>query len=300
MPDMRVTLVSIIVEDQQTALAFYRDTLGFIVRDNIPLGTGDLAWLTLASPEQPDGARISLEPAGYPWAVDFQQALKANGVPLTAFAVSDVRAEYERLKAAGVTFKGEPRQVRGRPLMATFDDSCGNWIMIYEEPESNKYLRRAGRKFSLRLGPGQYGSIRPTGRSGIMRRFLFWHARPRCSRPRPRRRLPASIRKRGSPGFSKVALPASRSTASIFSRVRSSQIIDDTAIVYDAGRVLYVNRPRAGRNSLDRSDTLVTRLYSSRLCSIDVVHLLDSLSRMHTGTVFLGDFVPYRRPGDGD
>lgn len=79
--------------------------------------------------------------------------------------------------------------------------------------------------------------------------------------------------------------------------IRSSQIIDDTAILYDAGGTIYVNRPRAGRESLDRWDTLVTRTHSSQLCSIDVVHLYDFGSRMQTGTVFLGEFVPYRRAG---
>lgn len=78
-------------------------------------------------------------------------------------------------------------------------------------------------------------------------------------------------------------------------RVRSSRIIDDTAIVYDAGGTIYVNRPRAGAESLDRWDTLVTRLHSDRLCSIDTVRLYDSASRMETGFVFLGAFVPYRR-----
>ena len=78
-------------------------------------------------------------------------------------------------------------------------------------------------------------------------------------------------------------------------RVRSSRIIDDTAIVYDAGNTLYVNRPRGGAESLDRWDTLVTRLHSNQLCSIDVVHLYDSGSRMETGSVLLGEFVPYRR-----
>jgi hypothetical protein len=78
-------------------------------------------------------------------------------------------------------------------------------------------------------------------------------------------------------------------------RVRGSRIIDDTAIVYDAGGTLYVNRPRSGAESLDRWDTLVTRLHSNRLCSIDVVRLYDSSSRMETGFVLLGDFVPYRR-----
>lgn len=132
---MRVTLVSIIVEDQKKALAFYRDVLGFVVKDNMPLDEGDLAWLTLAAPEQPDGARISLEPNGFPWVADYQRALKANNVPLTAFAVADVRAEYARLSNKGVAFRGEPRDGdAAMPTMATFDDTCGNWIMIYEEP----------------------------------------------------------------------------------------------------------------------------------------------------------------------
>lgn len=78
--------------------------------------------------------------------------------------------------------------------------------------------------------------------------------------------------------------------------VRSSRIIDDTAIVYDAGSTIYVNRPRAGAESLDRWDILVTKLYSDRLCSIDTVRLLDSATRSERGFVFLGDFVPYRRP----
>ncbi len=77
--------------------------------------------------------------------------------------------------------------------------------------------------------------------------------------------------------------------------IRSSQIIDRTAIIYDAGGTIYVNRPRAGRESLDRWDTLVTRTHSSQLCSIDVVQLYDSGSRMQTGLVFLGDFVPYKK-----
>ncbi len=78
--------------------------------------------------------------------------------------------------------------------------------------------------------------------------------------------------------------------------IRSSRIIDKTAIIYDAGSTLYVNRPRAGRESLDQWDTLVTKTHSSQLCSIDVVQLYDSGARMQTGLVFLGDFVPYRKP----
>jgi hypothetical protein len=79
------------------------------------------------------------------------------------------------------------------------------------------------------------------------------------------------------------------------SNIRSVRIVDRTAIIYDAGRVLYVNRPRSGARSLDRWDTLVTRLHSSRLCRPEVVHLYDSASRFETGAVFLGDFIPYRR-----
>ena len=91
---MRITLSSILVEDQDRALAFYRDVLGFVEKENMP--AGGARWITLASPQAPDGARISLEPAGFPWARDYQRALKENGVPLTAFAVDDLAAEHAR------------------------------------------------------------------------------------------------------------------------------------------------------------------------------------------------------------
>jgi hypothetical protein len=77
--------------------------------------------------------------------------------------------------------------------------------------------------------------------------------------------------------------------------IRSSRIIDDTAIVYEVGNTLYVNRPRSGADSLDRWDTMVTNTFSSQLCSIDTIKLVDPTSRMLTGIVFLGDFVPYRK-----
>lgn len=78
--------------------------------------------------------------------------------------------------------------------------------------------------------------------------------------------------------------------------IRSTQIIDRTAIIYEVGRTLYVNRPRAGAQSLDQWDVLVTRPFGSQLCSIDVVQLYDTGSRIQSGFVFLGDFVPYRKP----
>jgi len=158
---MRITLSSIIVEDQEHALTFYRDVLGFIEKQNIPVvvtlvqqdvagietgaaeGTaakgdvpaGGARWITLAAPDAPDGARISLEPAGYPFVRAYQHALKENGIPLTAFAVGDLDGEYARLTAAGVAFTSSPTKGDATmPKMATFDDSCGNWILLYEEP----------------------------------------------------------------------------------------------------------------------------------------------------------------------
>jgi catechol 2,3-dioxygenase-like lactoylglutathione lyase family enzyme len=130
---VRITLSSIIVQEQAHALAFYRDKLGFVVKEDVP--AGGARWITLASPQAPDGARISLEPAGFPWAQDYQRALKSNGVPITAFAVDNLDADYRNLTAAGVVFKGPPTGGdAAMPRLATFDDTCGNWIMLYEQP----------------------------------------------------------------------------------------------------------------------------------------------------------------------
>lgn len=132
---MRITLSSIIVDDQEKAIAFYRDMLGFVVKTDIP--AGGARWITLASPEDEAGVQISLEPAGYDFAKDYQRALKANGVPLTAFATADIHADHARLAAAGVTFKAPPSQGdAATPTTAIFDDGCGNWIMLYEEPSA--------------------------------------------------------------------------------------------------------------------------------------------------------------------
>jgi catechol 2,3-dioxygenase-like lactoylglutathione lyase family enzyme len=134
---MRVTLLSIIVDDQAKALAFYRDILGFVLKDDVPTGPpGAPHWITLAAPDQPDGARISLEPNFFPFVKTYQAALKENGVPLTAFEVDDIAAEHARLSAAGVVFKGPPSAGSGgMPSMAIFDDTIGNWIMLYEKPK---------------------------------------------------------------------------------------------------------------------------------------------------------------------
>lgn len=82
-------------------------------------------------------------------------------------------------------------------------------------------------------------------------------------------------------------------------RVRSSQVIDDTAIIYDAGSVLYVNRPDAGADSLDSNDTMINRLFTTQLCNIDTVQMVDRVAGTMTGIIFLGDFIPYRRVQTG-
>lgn len=134
---MRITLVSIIVDSQDNALAFYRDKLGFVVKEDVPTGPpGAPRWITLASPDDPDGARVSLEPNFFPFVKTYQETLKSNGIPLTAFLSADVNADYERLTAAGVTFKGPPKTGdAAMPAMATMDDTVGNWIMLYEAPQ---------------------------------------------------------------------------------------------------------------------------------------------------------------------
>jgi predicted enzyme related to lactoylglutathione lyase len=129
---MKVTLLSILVEEQERALRTYRDALGFVLKDDVPMGGA--RWITLASAEEPDGPRVSLEPAGHPWARDYQRALKQNGVPIAAFAVNDLDAEHERLVRAGIAFKAPPGSAPGMPRMATLDDGCGNWILLYEQP----------------------------------------------------------------------------------------------------------------------------------------------------------------------
>jgi catechol 2,3-dioxygenase-like lactoylglutathione lyase family enzyme len=134
---MKVTLVSIIVDDQQKALAFYRDTLGFVVKEDVPTGPpGAPHWITLAPAEDPDGARISLEPNYFGFVKTYQSTLKEKGIPLTAFLSADLKADYERLSGAGVVFKGPPSAGdAAMPAMAFFDDTVGNWIMLYEAPK---------------------------------------------------------------------------------------------------------------------------------------------------------------------
>ncbi len=124
---MRITVASVLVDDQEKALRFYTDTLGFVKKTDLP--AGEARWLTVVSPEQPDGVELVLEPDGHPAAKPFKAALAEDGIPWTSFAVDDVRAEYERLRALGVRFTQEPTQM-GPVTTAVFDDTCGNLIQI--------------------------------------------------------------------------------------------------------------------------------------------------------------------------
>ena len=127
---MRINHTSVAVDDQQKALHFYTDTLGFRVKHNIPLG--EHAWITVVSEEAPEGTELVLEPAGHPAVVPFRKALVEDGIPYTAFAVDDVAAEHERLVAEGVRFVQPPTDL-GTVITAVFDDTCGNLIQIAEE-----------------------------------------------------------------------------------------------------------------------------------------------------------------------
>jgi catechol 2,3-dioxygenase-like lactoylglutathione lyase family enzyme len=125
---MRINLTSVLVDDQQKALHFYTDVLGFVLKHDVPMG-GEDRWLTVVSPQDPDGTELLLEPSGHPAAKPFKDALVADGIPFTSFAVDDVPAEYERLRGLGVRFTQEPA-VMGPVTTAVLDDTCGNLIQI--------------------------------------------------------------------------------------------------------------------------------------------------------------------------
>jgi catechol 2,3-dioxygenase-like lactoylglutathione lyase family enzyme len=124
---MRINVTSVLVDDQDKALRFYTDVLGFVKKTEIPLG--EARWLTVVSPDEPDGVELLLEPDGHPAARPWKEALVADGIPFTSFAVDDVRAEYERLNGLGVTFTQPPTEM-GPVVTAVFDDTCGNLIQI--------------------------------------------------------------------------------------------------------------------------------------------------------------------------
>jgi catechol 2,3-dioxygenase-like lactoylglutathione lyase family enzyme len=127
---MRIVVTSVFVDDQSKALAFYTDVLGFKVKTDIPMGQH--RWLTVVSPEDPDGTELVLEPAGHPAVGPFREALVSDGIPFTSFGVEDVQAEFERLKGLGVRFVQEPVQM-GPVTTAVLDDTCGNLIQIAQK-----------------------------------------------------------------------------------------------------------------------------------------------------------------------
>ena len=126
---MRINLNSVLVQDQESALRFYTDVLGFEKKLDLPAGEG--RWLTVVSPEEPNGTELLLEPNHNPAALTYQQALFEAGIPLTSFAVDEIGAEYERLGALGVRFRSEPANV-GTAIVAVFEDTCGNLIQIHQ------------------------------------------------------------------------------------------------------------------------------------------------------------------------
>ncbi|GAB4081059.1 VOC family protein [Modestobacter muralis] len=120
-------MTSVFVDDQERALRFYTEKLGFVVKNDVPVG--EHRWLTVVSAQDPDGVELVLEPDQHPAARAFKQALVADGIPFTAFAVDDVRAEHERLAAAGVVFTQPPLSM-GPMTVAVLDDTCGNLIQL--------------------------------------------------------------------------------------------------------------------------------------------------------------------------
>jgi catechol 2,3-dioxygenase-like lactoylglutathione lyase family enzyme len=126
---MQITLVSIMVEDQDRALRFYTTILGFEKKNDIPMG--EFRWLTVSSPEGVAGVELVLEPMGFPPARVYQKALFEAGIPATAFISNDIAAEYKRLKELGVTFRGEPVRM-GPVTVVLFEDTCGNLINLVQ------------------------------------------------------------------------------------------------------------------------------------------------------------------------
>jgi len=124
---MRIVVTSVLVDDQDKALRFYTEVLGFVKKTEVPLGHA--RWLTVVSPDDPDGVELVLEPDEHPAVRPFKQALVEDGIPFTSFGVKDVNAEYKRLIGAGVQFTQPPVEM-GPVVTAVFDDTCGNLIQI--------------------------------------------------------------------------------------------------------------------------------------------------------------------------
>lgn len=130
---MKINLAHVFVDDQDKALRFYTQTLGFIKKEDVPVG--DDRWITVVSPEDPDGPQLLLEPDKHPAVRPFKRALVADGIPATSFAVTDVEVEHQRLTSRGVIFTQPPLDL-GPVVTAVLDDTCGNLIQIAARKQS--------------------------------------------------------------------------------------------------------------------------------------------------------------------
>ena len=128
---MKIKLTSVPIDDYDKALKFYTEILGFVTKRDIPLGEG-MRWITVVSPEEPEGTELLLEPnASYPAMTALRESLVKDGIPFTAFQVSNVQSEYDRMQNLGVEFTMEPTNM-GMTTAAIFNDTCGNLIQIYQ------------------------------------------------------------------------------------------------------------------------------------------------------------------------
>lgn len=126
---MKIKLTSIFVDDQAKALEFYTEVLGFVKKQDVPVGA--FKWLTVVSPDEPEGAELLLEPNDNPAAKTYQAAMFEQGIPLASFATDDLQKTFERLRDAGVAFRMEPTQME-EVTIAMFEDTCGNLVQLYE------------------------------------------------------------------------------------------------------------------------------------------------------------------------
>ncbi|MFI7014526.1 VOC family protein [Streptomyces sp. NPDC050164] len=124
---MRIHITSVFVDDQDKAMRFYTEVLGFVKKHDVPVGAD--RWLTVVSPEEPDGTELLLEPSGHPAVQPYKTALVEDGIPAASFAVDDVQAEFQRLRGLGVRFTQEPLEM-GSITSAVLDDTCGNLIQL--------------------------------------------------------------------------------------------------------------------------------------------------------------------------
>lgn len=127
---MKIIVTSLFVDDQDKALEFYSKTLGFVKKHDVPMG--EFRWITLVSPDDPEGTELLLEPNQHPAAKEYQQKIFSEGIPATMFGVADIQAEYKRLRELGVKFTMEPTTM-GEMTLAVFDDTCGNLIQIAQQ-----------------------------------------------------------------------------------------------------------------------------------------------------------------------